>query len=166
MKRYIPNKKRKILIIDPPMDNHIMNVFIDLEKELEKYGFELFFLFWNNAGKFIKYTFYFNNVIFREIDIKKEKSELINNINCEDQDDSVRGVLELYIEVIISDVEPCSFGLWNGNRLSNKVFSKIALMNNISVSYFEQGVFPDSLSIDPKGTNGGSLFSTNAIWIC
>ena len=154
------SEKQKILIVDPPKDKYVINVFLDFVEELIEHNCEVCFLFWNNVGNYLRYVFYFENVYFRQIDINDKDKSLINDIyiNLDSAPTLVKEAIELYANVIITDIKPISVGLWNGNRFSNKIFSKVCQTNGVSISYFEQGVFPGSLSIDSKGTNANSHF--------
>ena len=43
--------------------------------------------------------------------------------------------------------------IWNGHRLPEYAIKLIAKKNNIKLAFFENGLLPDSTTVDPNGVN-------------
>lgn len=54
---------------------------------------------------------------------------------------------------VISKRIPDLICIWNGHRLPEYAIKLIAKKNNIKLAFFENGLLPDSTTVDPKGVN-------------
>jgi len=54
---------------------------------------------------------------------------------------------------ILKQKKPTHLVIWNGQKLPNITVVKAAKSLNINIFYFENGLLPDTVSLDPKGIN-------------
>lgn len=54
---------------------------------------------------------------------------------------------------VLSDLRPAAVGVWNGQKFFSAVVALAARHLGIQVLYFENGVLPNTTTVDPKGVN-------------
>jgi len=62
---------------------------------------------------------------------------------------------------VLTEKKPDTVVIWNGRKLPNVTVDMAAKSLGINVFYFENGLLPQTVSLDPKGVNYGSSLSND-----
>jgi len=106
----------------------------------------------------IAFDFDFSNVIKSQIKRKQSRSKLFWHlpivifIYCHLIRVIESGRLAKYL-YLFEKKKPTAVVLWNGKKLPNQTVVEAAKLLNIEIFYFENGLLPNTTSLDPHGVN-------------